>query len=195
MVPIKTHYTTSESHSVLYIFQEEVLEKTTKTPSRSTNTVCLGSHLVQHLHFVALALFNSLWVSKMYPSFSRHGAESSGGWLPERRDLQWCDPRKWGGTEGADSHPSQTVPWDQPRCALRLSTVHFVLLEIQYTFIFSLSSPHFTTRTEPTKTHGSSMRHNRSWVLHELLSMATNCNRSAVSLLLQMTRSSEWPER
>lgn len=72
-----------------------------------------------------------------------------------------------------------------------LSTVYFVLLEIQYTFIFSLSSPHFTTRTEPTKTHGSSMRHNRSWVLYEILSMATNCNRSAVSLLLQMTRSSE----
>ncbi|KAG7241455.1 hypothetical protein INR49_025656 [Caranx melampygus] len=23
-----------------------------------------------------------------------------------------CDPRKWGGTGGADSHPSQPVPWD-----------------------------------------------------------------------------------
>ena len=54
--------------------------------------------------------------------------------------------------EGADSHPSQPVPWDTlwststsggVLSGSPLGTDHFMLLEIQYTLIFSLSSQHF----------------------------------------------------
>lgn len=108
-----------------------------------------------------------------------------------------CDPRKWGGTGGADSHPSQPVPWDMlwstPNVlsGFSLSTDHFMLLEIQYTLIFSLSSLHFTTLAGPTNAHNLSL-----WFMYEiLLPMATSSACFAVSLLSHIKHSDHRDEQ
>lgn len=187
MVPIKTRYTTSESQSMLYIFKKKSWKKPRRhclswQPFSATFTFCCFGSIRQFMSFKD--------VSELFPSW---GWEF--WWLTSRETwppVVWPQEMGW---HWRGWQPSITDGAMGPATVCSPAFLYFVLLEIQYTFIFSLSSPHFTTRTEPTKTHGSSMRHNRSWVLYEILSMATNCNRSAVSLLLQMTRSSEWPER
>lgn len=62
-----------------------------------------------------------------------------------------------------------------------LSTDHFMLLEIQYTLIFSLSSQHFTTG--PTNVPDFTLRRNRLWPLYKILqSMVT-----VTALLIKIT--------
>lgn len=87
------------------------------------------------------------------------GTAGVGGWLPETCDLQWCDPRKWGWHLGADSHLSQTVPWDT-LFGFSLTRTELILSEIQYILVFSLPSVHFTTQTWPTNIHCFSVRLN-----------------------------------
>lgn len=99
------------------------------------------------------------------------GTGSAGGWVPQRPDLQRCDPGKRGGHRRG-WQPSITALGWSVLSGVPLSTDHFMLLEIQYTLIFSLSSQHFTTG--PTNVPDFTLRRNRLWLLYKILqSMAT----------------------
>lgn len=99
------------------------------------------------------------------------GTGCAGGWVPQRPDLQRCDPGKRGG-HWRGWQPSITALGWSVLSGVPLSTDHFMLLEIQYTLIFSLSSQHFTTG--PTNVPDFTLRRNRLWLLYKILqSMVT----------------------